>query len=710
MSVQKFLSVFLSLQISVTAAAMPTFKDVQSGWRSSDSWLTDRHGEPLSRMRVDIQSRKLSWVSLDQISPAFLQAVVQVEDRRFYAHQGVDWSALGAASLSTLRGDRRGGSTISMQLAGLLDSSLKPSGSGRSLWQKAKQIRQAQQIEQSWTKAQILEAYINLVPFRAEVQGIDAASRYLIGKPPDKLNRTESALLSSLLRSPNASPQQVADRVCRQIQQSAEPTPCTPIRQMVIEALSGQRAQAESVVDLAPELARRLLTSPGVRVRSSLDASLQRWLRQELRERIAELKDRNVRDASGIVIDNTSGEVLAWVGNLGKAASAPHVDGVMAPRQAGSTLKPFVYGLAIERQLLTPASLLEDSPVNLQTPAGVYMPQNYDHSFRGWVSVRTALASSLNIPAIRTIILTGYEPVYERLKWLGFPLDLPADHYGYGLALGVADVRLAELANAYRSLANNGIWSSLRFHPGQRPEDGKRVFSPATAFLVSHMLSDRAARNTTFSLENALATRVWSAVKTGTSKDMRDNWCIGFTERYTVGIWVGNADGEPMWDVSGVSGAAPAWLDTVNRLHANLPSQERPPPAGVVASRVKYVPSIEPARDEWFLTGTEMTELRLNQLAIRPRITYPGDGMIFATDQDIPVTNQAIRFEASAGENLRFRLNGVVIAPASHRHLWSPRPGRYQLELVNNQGKVFSVVHFQVRGAALAILNKGPKL
>ena len=199
---------------------------------------------------------------------------------------------------------------------------------------------------------------------------------------------------------------------------------------------------------------------------------------------------------------------------------------------------------------------------------------------RATVSARTALASSLNIPAVRTLSLIGEETFVRKLSQLGFGQLKPNGFYGPSLALGSADVSLYELVNAYRTLANNGIWSELRvtFRKGKRRK--RRVYSDSAAFLVSDILSDREARSTTFSLENPLSTRFWSAVKTGTSKDMRDNWCIGYSEKYTVGVWVGNFSGEPMWDVSGITGAAPVWLEIMNHLHKDGPVDVPPPAEG----------------------------------------------------------------------------------------------------------------------------------
>ena len=254
------------------------------------------------------------------------------------------------------------------------------------------------------------------------------------------------------------------------------------------------------------------------------------------------------------------------------------VDGVAALRQPGSTLKPFLYAQALAERRITAASLLEDAPTHIQTAGGLYMPQNYDRQFKGWVSVRTALAASLNVPAVRTLAMVSPQAFHDQLLRLGLPLKESGDYYGYSLALGSAEVSLLDLTNAYRALGNGGRWGPttlLPAAPDDVPEPARPALDPRAAFIVGDILSDGNARARTFGTDSVLATRFWSAVKTGTSKDMRDNWAIGWSQHYVVGVWVGNASGAPMWDVSGISGAAPLWAALMNYLHRDRASQVR---------------------------------------------------------------------------------------------------------------------------------------
>jgi len=220
---------------------------------------------------------------------------------------------------------------------------------------------------------------------------------------------------------------------------------------------------------------------------------------------------------------------------------------------------------------------------------------------------------------------------------------------------------------------------------------------------VSHILADRESRSATFGLENPLATRFWSAVKTGTSKDMRDNWCVGFSRRYTVGVWVGNFSGEPMRDVSGVTGAAPVWLEIMERLHQETPSLPPPSPRGVRVKRVAFPQGMEPTRMEWFLTGTEPHVSALTLALSSPRILAPAAGTVIALDPDIPRLLQRVIFQARThGSQFRWRLDGADLGTAAEVRLWEPEPGSHTLLLVDEQQRLIDTVEFTVRGSRVA--------
>jgi len=710
----------------VTTASPPAFADVKAGYVSSEALLLDRRGAPLSSARVDAKLRRLDWVRLDDVSPAMGAALVAAEDRRFWEHDGVDWTGMAVAAWDSVwrivDGRRpRGGSTLTMQLAGLLDPALRAKGGeARTFMQKWDQADAALAIERTWTKREILEAYLNLSTYRGELSGLSVAAQGLFGKAPAGLDARESAILVALLRQPAAKPSLVAQRACAVANAVTPGTDCESIRATASLALAGAYRMPPRW-NLAPHLAAKLLKSPGERVTTTLDAELQAFAIATLADHLAELAGRGVGDGAIVVLDNANGDVLAWVGSTGASSSAREVDGVVAPRQAGSTLKPFLYALALDAKLLTAASLVDDSPLAIATARGVYAPQNYDRGFHGTVSVRTALGSSLNVPAVRTLDLVGLDRFHDTLRRLGFDtLTQPDDWYGASLALGGADVTLLALTNAYRALANAGVWSRTRVvaageaAPMRRPvgtdlNESRRVFGAAASFVVADILADRGARAPTFGLENPLATRVWSAAKTGTSKDMRDNWCVGFTSRYTVGVWVGNFSGAPMHDVSGVTGAAPIWRDLVHRLHRDVASDPPAAPAGLVRENVSFDPPVERERREWFVPGTATAKVRAatrlaeeegdDATVAMPRIRYPAPDTVVALDPDIPPARQRMAFVASAmPQGLRWTLNGTVIAERGPRVLWAPVPGRHVLALEDANGVAVSTAAFEVRG------------
>jgi penicillin-binding protein 1C len=689
-----------SLAATLFVAPYPVagFESVRGEWRASDAWLLDRHGEPLSRVRIAHDRRRGEWLALREVSPALVEMAIESEDRRFREHAGVDWPGMLGALLQTAAGGRRGGSTLTMQLAAYLHPDLEMGGR-RDLVDKWRQIRQARALERGWTKDQVLEAWLNLTPFRGEVEGVDAAARALLGKDAGGLDRIESALLAGLVRAPNASPARVARRAC--VLLGREERACLAAQGVAAGGLRAGRARSQ-IDGAAPHLARKLLTRAGERLQSTLDGRVQQFAADTLQRHLRELEGRNVEDGALVVLDNATGEVLAWVGSSGELSRAHEVDGVLAQRQAGSTLKPFLYALAIERRLLTAASILDDSPLAVTTPAGLYVPQNYDHSFKGRVSLRVALAASLNVPAVRTLALMGYDPFYRQLKALGLAtLGHDADHYGYSLALGGGEVTLLHLANAYRTLANGGRAGAVRATANSEPAASPvQVIDPRAAFIIGDILSDAAARSLTFDFAGPLAARYPASVKTGTSKDMRDNWAVGYTDRYTVGVWVGNFSGEPMHDVSGMTGAAPVWREVMDFLHEGAASGRPAVPDGVVRRQVTYAGGGEPSRDEWFLAGTETAKLvAVEAAAARPRISSPVNGAIYAIDPDIPRERQRITFTAEgAPPGTWLRLDDGRRVRADAPHLWLPQPGVRRAVLMDAKGKEIDRVRFEVRG------------
>jgi len=756
------------------AEGLPSFAEVKASHEPSDMRILDRHGELIHRVRTNQGVRRGQWISLDAVSPAFRQAILLSEDKRFYEHSGIDWRAVSSAAWGNLFNQKtRGASTLTMQLVGLLDEDLKSKKAGRTLTKKVEQSLSAEWLERKWRKDQILEAYLNLVPFRGETVGIDALSQTLFGKAAQGLNNQEAAIAAALVRGPNAAPSEVSRRACgvlRLIEATAPATVCDGLEQIVYQAL--QRKAFATSTGIAPQVARysvaewrrsRSPTTPlSTSIKTTIDASTQRVAVQALQGQLRELRKRQVEDGGVIVLDNKTGEILAWVGSSGALSKAQHVDTVLALRQPGSTLKPFLYAQAITEQRLTAASLLDDSSAQLQTGAGLYIPQNYDHSFKGWVSARTALAASLNLPAVRTLMMVTPEAFAQQLKHVGLPLKQSGDYYGYSLALGSAEVSLLNLSNAYRTLANAGRYTPLTALLG--PALGglslerasplgleHQALDARAAFIVSDILSDPYARASTFGTDSVLNTRFWSAVKTGTSKDMRDNWALGYSEHYTVGVWVGNANGAPMWDVSGTTGAAPVWAEIMSYLHREKSSQPAQPPRDVISQTVELTNEtgkhLEAPHREWFIQGTEQAIFTLNRtdpqfaqpsqpnpgttvalhaaepsakhsapnliassatarqstLATRPsaRIVMPTQGTILALDPDIPDSAQHVTLKAEqfgAQLSLHWTINDKALSGGKHT-TWQPWPGQHEIALRDDAGIILDHIKIEVRGA-----------
>jgi penicillin-binding protein 1C len=763
--VVRFFTLIFIAASAYPAWAIPTFDAIKSGFQPSDTLVLSREGEALQRVRTNASVRRGQWVALQDVSPALRSALVLSEDKRFYAHSGVDWQAVSAAAWGNLWNQRtRGASTITMQLAGLLDDAetaqlldLRQRPGGRGVVQKMGQTVAAQVLDRRWSKAQILEAYLNLVPFRGELVGIDALSRTLFGKAAHGLDAREAAVAAALVRAPNARAALVAQRACGVLREMATASggtvarpDCDALDLFTTGAL--QRRDYAASDGVAPHFARRVLAqavankTAAPRLTSTLRAPLQRFAVQTLDQQLRELRGGHAQDGAVLVLDNASGEVLAWVGSSGALSQAAEVDAVLAQRQPGSTLKPFLYAQAIAERRLTAASLIEDTPAQIPTTSGLYIPQNYDRQFKGWVSVRTALAASLNVPAVRALVMVSPDAFFRQLQAVGLPLRESGGYFGYSLALGSSEVQLLHLTNAFRTLANGGHFSPVA--PALLPAKAAkppftRALDAGAAFIVGDILSDPNARARTFGTDSVLATRFWTAVKTGTSKDMRDNWAVGWSQRYTVGVWVGNASGAAMHDVSGSSGAAPVWAAVMAYLHANEPSRTPAAPRGLVALPVQFgaapgqATPLEAARSEWFVQGTQQTlfaiesradsaypisargqkdhKLKVLKMAApvdvsAVRISQPAHGAIVALDPDIPPAHQRVQLVASpvpAGARLRWRLDGALLGDGAQR-AWQPWPGRHTLQLTDGKGQLLDEIRLEVRGAGVRGTFKPP--
>jgi penicillin-binding protein 1C len=552
-------------------------------------------------------------VSPAEVSPYYLEALLTYEDRWFYRHPGVNPLALGRAAWQNLRGGRvlSGGSTLSMQVARLLDPH------ARSYSGKLKQLWRTAQLEWHLSKDEILTLYLNRAPFGGTLQGVAAASWAYLGKPPSQLTRADAALLAVLPQAPS------------RLRPDRHPERAQAARDKVLKRLSGfavwpqgaiKDALEEPVLlaprrepSLAPLLARRLNSraSPPL-IRTTLDAALQRRLEDLLLGWRARLPERT--SAAILVVEQPSMAVRAYLGSvdIGDAKRFGHVDMVSAVRSPGSTLKPFLYGMALDEGLIHSESLLQDVPRRY----GDYRPGNFAAGFSGAVAASEALASSLNLPAVQLLEAYGPKRFAGELRSAGVPLLLPPlAEPNLALILGGAGSRLEELVSGYSAFARGGKAARLRFQPQDELLE-RRLLSPGAAWIVRRILSGQARPDRDPRAQ--LVQRPTLAWKTGTSYGFRDAWAIGVAPRYVIGVWIGRPDGTPVPGQFGLASAAPLLLQ-VHDLLANrdsqrgiAPAQEvQPATVGVAAicwplgqALPRSDPNCRRQRFAWTLAGT----------------------------------------------------------------------------------------------------------
>jgi penicillin-binding protein 1C len=606
------LSPLLMLLVAAALTPLPAALTEDAEPASVSTVFYDRHGVMLCEVRAEDGSRARR-VRLDEVGPDVVRALLAAEDRRFYHHPGVDpfamLRALGQAVVH--RGVVSGGSTLTQQLARTVVP--RP----RTVLGKLREMALALRIEASLSKRRILEEYLNRVAFGPGLRGIEAASRFYFDKPTRDLSLAEAAALASLPRGPSLyDPRKGKERLLRRRDRVLD-------RMLAARLASTDeiaRAHAEPL-SLAPRgsglgvphLRRAVLAGSidpvgALRGRASsititVDRGLQREAEILAQTTVERLAPRNVSAAAVVVLDNATGEILAYVGapDIENAARLGHNDGVLAKRQPGSSLKPFVYGLAMERLGMTAATALPDVDLHFPSAEGDYHPGNYDGRYHGPVRLREALANSFNVPAVYAAARLGPDRLLARLRDLGFAsLTDSATHYGLALALGDGEVRLLELAAAYATLARGGMYLPVRAvrkavdtagKPIEIPAPAPRAVLDATAaFVLTDILDDRHARIASFGDTSVLELPFPAAAKTGTSKGFRDNVAVGFTTAVTVAAWVGNFDGSPMQGISGVTGAGPLFHDVMLAAARLYPPGELARPADLPLVDVEICP------------------------------------------------------------------------------------------------------------------------
>ncbi len=652
--------------------------------------VLSREGTPLA---VSYQSRfnVLGNVPLHALPELLRQAMVTSEDKQFFAHGGVDWPARFSAVWQNIRAGKevRGASTITEQVVRILRP--RP----RTLWSRWLEGWEAMWLEAHSSKGEILEFYLNQVPYAAQRRGVVQAARYYFNRDVDTLTPKEMLALAVLPRAPGVldlyrdaalvmpAVMRLADAMKARGELSDDSYAQLKEEALVLEPAEGLVEASHFIAYVRGTVPYRL-SDKGVLV-TTLDAGLQRTAQHLLDERVEALAKKNVHNGAVLVADHGSGEILAWVvAGAGSDKAGAAIDAVRSPRQPGSSMKPFLYALALDLGW-TAATMLDDAPLSEAIGTGLHDFHNYSHQFYGAVTLREALGNSLNIPALKTVAFVGPEHYLNTLHALGFKsLTQSADFYREGLALGNGEVSLLEMVQGYAALAHHGVFrelTALAQPPYMREE--RRVYSDEASSLIGNILSDPFARRKEFGGGSVLNLPVQTAVKTGTSNDYHDAWVMGFNAHYTVGVWMGNLDNAPMDGVTGSIG--PALV--LRAIFAELEQR------GV--SRPLYLSPALEARDvcaqgkecfthtEFFKAGTEAAPVEVKAVG-KVALVRPSEGLLMAYDPRVPAQAQAFEFvaEVPEGHRVEWRVNGEVKAVTEGGHyLWPLARGAQRLEV-----------------------------
>ena len=660
--------------------------------------LCDREGTPL-RVRLGPHDQDCRPIYQPHRDDWIVKAMVATEDRRFWEHHGVDPAAVLRAAWLDATHLRKvsGASTLSMQVIRLAQPR------SRTVLAKVTEAFRALQMERIYSKDEILTQYLNRAPFGANLVGIEAASRRYFGKGPEDLSLAEAALLAGVPQSPSRL------RPDRRLERAKQRQAYVLERMLASGCITEEQRQTAQSQQLvlrsetrpfrAPhfcDLAESRLTdasfanknsgpSPDIAVRTTLDPKWQRVAEEALRRHAAELAAGEIRGGAVVILDVKTGAVRALVGSpdFADQRNQGQVNAAMAARAAGSTLKPFAFALAFDRGLATPGTVLADVPRNF----GEYRPENFDKHFRGLISARDALILSLNLPALEIEHQVGQPVFYRTLRQLGLEtVEKPATHYGMGLVLGNAEVRLLDLANAYACLARGGEWRPVRVFEDAPVAAGRRVFSPEACWLVADALGgqERALDATGHAADVRLPPLAW---KTGTSSGFHDAWTVAFNSEIVIGVWAGNPDGAGSDLLVGKKVAAPVVWEIFRRIYPDNDGPWFERPAGVAQREICAASGCAPGpfcRDkieDWSIAGVtscracgvhvrapdaagqlaeswppEVAQFLARQRAApttpvtkvaRVRITSPAPGSSFRLVEDLAGTEQRLPLNAA---------------------------------------------------------------
>lgn len=648
----------------------------------------DRYGKQLN-ITYENEWNIHDVVKLHEIPEFLIDAVVLSEDKRFFSHGGVDWLArLNAFKQNVLAGEVvRGASTISEQVVRMIHP--RP----RTFWSRWLEGFEAMSLEHQHSKLEILEYYLNQVPYKARRRGVVQASRYYFDRDVSTLNKKEMLALSALVRSPMwLDPEKQTDRLDWAIYNLAIRLGMTndSLRKISKQNITLKTLQSKPDVSHFIEYAEKVknrYSDSGI-INTTIDIELQVKTQKVLDSILTRLSIHNVENGAVLVVNHETNEIISWVvgyaGVDGKKYNK--INAVTVRRQPGSALKPLLYAKAIEEGW-TAASMLDDSPLEESVGLGMHTYHNYSRDHYGLISLRESLGNSLNIPAVKAIQFVGVGKFLNFLQDLGVKsLTGHPNVYGDGLALGNGEMTLFELVQAYTVMARMGDYKPLSFIDGEHFSNrSHRVLSEDITSLIADIMSDPIAREKEFGLNSVLNFSHQTAVKTGTSSDYRDAWAVGFNDKFTIGVWIGNLDYSEMNEVTGSTGPALVLRSIFNELNKFREVRPLYFSKNLIKKRIciktGHLEHDEcEARDEWFISGTKPTGNV--QLTSELRIRKPSNGLMLAMDPRIPDDHEYFEFaltERTDIKNVHWYVNDKLISiTKGSKYNWKVSKGNYK--------------------------------
>lgn len=703
----------VSLAAAIAIVLLPIPRELRKPVEGTLTLLDCRAGE--IAVIANEEARAQFPVPLEQMGKWLPIVTIALEDRRFREHRGIDWRAVAAAAMRDARAGRvvSGASTITQQLV-----KLATHRQHRSWTNKIFETLIAVKLENRWPKQRILADYLNRSSYGNRRLGPEAAARAYFGKHAADLTVVESIFLAGLPQAPGRlNPWSHPDAAKRRFEKSLARLQARGVltaEQRALFAAACPPVQRVSAAHVAPHFADTVVRhGPSRRgiVRTTLDPQLQATGERLLRAHLQALNRDDITQAALVVIENATGAVRALVGSSDYATA--QVNGAMRARSCGSTLKPFVYLSALDRRVLTAATLLPDTADAIRDEYADYDPQNFNHHYLGPVRMREALACSLNVPAVHTLSQLGARETFHVLTKWGFDFPRSLDAYGAGFVLGNAETRLVDLAAAYAGLARGGVAMRAKFVAAEH-QTAERVASPEAAAIITDILCDNEARERSFGAHSPLALRQRVAAKTGTSSGFRDAWTVGFDKQHTVGVWAGNFDGRPMRNALAIRAASPLWAAMMQELLKHDEALDGPAAIARLTQRkickqTGRLPSrhTSATADEWFLAGTEPTEAADKMFSAAgalllpkeyatwcasgdntigahilptPQITSPHANSHYLIDSVLPRNQQMIELTSTLGCDAQWFVNGDALpSQQSERVFWRLAPGEWTI-------------------------------